>query len=130
MTCGLISLLGQEISAKGKSSKKTRVRKEVLDDMGTAYEEVKKDLNALSREEQMDVLYRWGFSFSVPIVRIIMTFDMIFVSKVYVLMTRSFFINDLPIHSDHTNVCFLLKTFVSIFYKLQQFNIFSFCVLG
>ncbi|KAB1213217.1 hypothetical protein CJ030_MR5G022394 [Morella rubra] len=47
----------EEISAKGKSSKKTRVRKEVLDDMGTAYEEVKKDLNALSREEQMDVLY-------------------------------------------------------------------------
>jgi hypothetical protein len=29
-----------------------------MDYTGVAYEEVKKDLNALSREEQMDVLYR------------------------------------------------------------------------
>jgi U3 small nucleolar RNA-associated protein 3 len=54
MTCSPISLLVQEIPAKGRS----RNRKETMDDVGVAYEEVKKDLNALSREEQMDVLYR------------------------------------------------------------------------
>ncbi|KAE8076629.1 hypothetical protein FH972_015266 [Carpinus fangiana] len=43
----------EEISAKGRS----RNRKETTDDMDVAYEEVEKDLNALSREEQMDVLY-------------------------------------------------------------------------
>ena len=32
--------------------------KEARDDPGAAYEEVKKDLNALSKEEQMDVVYR------------------------------------------------------------------------
>lgn len=43
---------------KGKSTRKSSIGKEVVDDKGTAYEEVKKDLNALSREELMDVLYR------------------------------------------------------------------------
>ncbi|XP_062174089.1 protein THALLO [Alnus glutinosa] len=43
----------EEISVKGIS----RNRKETMDYTGLAYEEVKKDLNALSREEQMDVLY-------------------------------------------------------------------------
>lgn len=32
--------------------------KEAEDDTTTAYEEVKKDLNDLTREEQMDVVYR------------------------------------------------------------------------
>lgn len=46
--------------------------------MGVAYEEVKKDLNALSREEQMDVLYRWGFSFSISVVIIVMQFGVLY----------------------------------------------------
>lgn len=48
----------QEISRKGKITKKSPMGIEVSDDMGTAYEEVKKDLNSLSKEEKMDVLYR------------------------------------------------------------------------
>ncbi|XP_021801342.1 something about silencing protein 10-like [Prunus avium] len=47
----------EEISRKGKSTKKSPMGIEVSDDMGTAYEEVKKDLNSLSKEEKMDVLY-------------------------------------------------------------------------
>ncbi|KAH0992138.1 hypothetical protein GBA52_003621 [Prunus armeniaca] len=47
----------REISRKGKSTKKSPMGIEVSDDMGTAYEEVKKDLNSLSKEEKMDVLY-------------------------------------------------------------------------
>jgi hypothetical protein len=58
MTSSRISLLVQEIPAKRKSRKKAPERNEALDDTGAAYEEVKKDLSALSREEQMDVLYR------------------------------------------------------------------------
>ncbi|KAK1587818.1 hypothetical protein Q3G72_017121 [Acer saccharum] len=46
----------EEISVKGKSTRKSPPRKETEDDIGTTYEEVKKDLNALSKEEQMDVL--------------------------------------------------------------------------
>ncbi|XP_061988204.1 protein THALLO isoform X2 [Rosa rugosa] len=46
----------EEMSVHGKSEKKSRVILEVADDMGTAYEEVKKDLNALSKEEQLSVL--------------------------------------------------------------------------
>ena len=65
MTSSWISLLVQEIPAKRKNRKKSPERNEALDDMGAAYEEVKKDLSALSREEQMDVLYRWGFSISI-----------------------------------------------------------------
>ncbi len=58
MTSSQISLLVQEIPTKRKSRKKFPERNEALDDTGAAYEEVKKDLGALSREEQMDVLYR------------------------------------------------------------------------
>ncbi|XP_044500698.1 something about silencing protein 10 isoform X2 [Mangifera indica] len=47
----------EEISVKGKRKTVSAANKEAVDDMGTAYEEVKKDLNALSREEQMDVVY-------------------------------------------------------------------------
>ena len=54
----LIRLFVQEMSAKRKGSKKYRGIKEAFDDTGAAYEEVKKDLSALSKEEQMDVLYR------------------------------------------------------------------------
>ena len=57
MTHSPISLLVQEMSAKRKSRKKSPGIKEALDDMGAAYEEVNKDLSALSEEEQMDVLY-------------------------------------------------------------------------
>ncbi|KAJ0092537.1 hypothetical protein Patl1_26730 [Pistacia atlantica] len=47
----------EEISVKGKSKTVSAANKEAVDDVGTTYEEVKKDLNALSREEQMDVVY-------------------------------------------------------------------------
>nr|POF08008.1 hypothetical protein CFP56_55322 [Quercus suber] len=46
------------MSAKRKGRRKSHERKEALDDTGAAYEEVQKDLSALSKEEQMDVLYR------------------------------------------------------------------------
>ena len=49
----------QEISAKGKGGKLSLVSEEALDDLAT-FEEVKKDLNALSKEEQMDVVHRCG----------------------------------------------------------------------
>ncbi|KAM3702353.1 hypothetical protein ACJW31_04G020100 [Castanea mollissima] len=47
----------EEMSAKRKGRKKYPGIKEAFDDTGAAYEEVKKDLSALSKEEQMDVLY-------------------------------------------------------------------------
>ncbi|XP_057957263.1 protein THALLO [Malania oleifera] len=47
----------EEILVEGKVSSKSRTEKEIDDDTGTAYMEVKKDLAALSREEQMDVVY-------------------------------------------------------------------------
>lgn len=47
----------EEISIKGKSTTKPWASKEAVDDAVTSYEEVKKDLNALSKEEQMDVVY-------------------------------------------------------------------------
>ncbi|OVA05757.1 Sas10/Utp3/C1D [Macleaya cordata] len=47
----------EDILVKGKSSSKPRADKETQDDMDTAYEVVKKDISALSREEQMDVVY-------------------------------------------------------------------------
>ena len=50
MTCSLILLLVQEMSAKRKGRKKSperKERKEAIDDTGVAYEEVKKDLSAL-----------------------------------------------------------------------------------
>lgn len=46
---------------KGKTTSKSLADEEAKDDTGTAYEEVKKDLNALSKEEQMDVVYRLAF---------------------------------------------------------------------
>lgn len=54
------------MSVHGKSEKKSRVILEVADDMGTAYEEVKKDLNALSKEEQLSVLNKYGLLFFLP----------------------------------------------------------------
>ncbi|XP_023927237.1 protein THALLO [Quercus suber] len=47
----------EEMSAKREGRKKYPGIKEAFDDTGAAYEEVKKDLSALSKEEQMDVLY-------------------------------------------------------------------------
>lgn len=47
----------EEILVKGKVPSKALADKEARDDPGAAYEEVKKDLNALSKEEQMDVVY-------------------------------------------------------------------------
>ncbi|GAV66512.1 Sas10_Utp3 domain-containing protein/Sas10_Utp3_C domain-containing protein [Cephalotus follicularis] len=47
----------EEVSFKGKSTEKSPASKKAVDGLGTTYEEVKKDLNALSREEQMDVVY-------------------------------------------------------------------------
>ncbi|XP_010650700.1 protein THALLO isoform X1 [Vitis vinifera] len=47
----------EEIMVKGKTTSKSLADEEAKDDTGTAYEEVKKDLNALSKEEQMDVVY-------------------------------------------------------------------------
>ncbi|XP_021282390.1 something about silencing protein 10 [Herrania umbratica] len=46
----------EEISAKGKGGQLSLVSEEALDDLST-FEEVKKDLNALSKEEQMDVVH-------------------------------------------------------------------------
>nr|XP_023873084.1 uncharacterized protein C3B8.09-like [Quercus suber] len=46
----------EEMSAKRKGRKKYPGIKEAFDDMGAAFEEIKKDLSALSKEEQMDVL--------------------------------------------------------------------------
>ncbi|GFY82546.1 Sas10/U3 ribonucleoprotein (Utp) family protein [Actinidia rufa] len=45
----------EEILGKGKAAPKSSADKEAHDE--PAYEEVKKDLNALSKEEQMDVVY-------------------------------------------------------------------------
>ena len=55
-----ISLLVQgNDSHKRKTEAKIKAEKRLLlDDTGAAYEEVKKDSSALSKEEQMDVLYR------------------------------------------------------------------------
>lgn len=48
----------EEISERGKKPRsQDSTKKESQDDIGTEYEEVKKDLNALSREEQMDVVF-------------------------------------------------------------------------
>ncbi|KAF3451037.1 hypothetical protein FNV43_RR07126 [Rhamnella rubrinervis] len=47
----------EEISVNGKRKKQSPVEKEVADGMDTVYEEVKKDLNTLPREEVMDVLF-------------------------------------------------------------------------
>lgn len=46
----------EEILVHGKPAFKPYPSKEGKDDNATAYEEVKKDINALTREEQMDVL--------------------------------------------------------------------------
>lgn len=47
----------EEILVKGKAAPKASADKEAHDGPGSVYEEVKKDLNALSKEEQMDVVY-------------------------------------------------------------------------
>ncbi|PPD90668.1 hypothetical protein GOBAR_DD12407 [Gossypium barbadense] len=50
----------EEMSSKGKGGKLSRASEEPVDDVAT-FEEVKKDLNALSKEELMDVVHRCGF---------------------------------------------------------------------
>ncbi|PPR88425.1 hypothetical protein GOBAR_AA32258 [Gossypium barbadense] len=47
----------EEMSSKGKGGKLSLASEEPVDDVAT-FEEVKKDLNALSKEEQMDVVHR------------------------------------------------------------------------
>ncbi|KAL2506202.1 Sas10/U3 ribonucleoprotein (Utp) family protein [Abeliophyllum distichum] len=47
----------EEILDKGKPKSKASLDKEINNEAGTDYEIVKKDLNALTKEEQMDVLY-------------------------------------------------------------------------
>ncbi|KAK3414449.1 hypothetical protein EUGRSUZ_H00313 [Eucalyptus grandis] len=47
-----------EIMVGGKGRFESAIHKGTGDDILTAFEEVKKDLNALSKEEQMDVVYR------------------------------------------------------------------------
>ncbi|OMO77814.1 hypothetical protein CCACVL1_14813 [Corchorus capsularis] len=47
----------EEISEKGNAGKLFFVSEEAIDDLAT-FEEIKKDLNALSKEEQMDVVHR------------------------------------------------------------------------
>ncbi|GMN36219.1 hypothetical protein TIFTF001_005847 [Ficus carica] len=47
----------EEMSVKGKSTRKSSLEKELADDKGTTFEDVKKDLNALSKEELTNVLY-------------------------------------------------------------------------
>lgn len=46
-----------EITAGGKGNFESAVHKGIGDDIVTAFEEIKKDLNALSKEEQMDVVF-------------------------------------------------------------------------
>ncbi|CAA7050503.1 unnamed protein product [Microthlaspi erraticum] len=48
----------EEISVKGKKGSKSSKDKKEKDDMDTHVEEIKKDINSLSKEEQMDVVYR------------------------------------------------------------------------
>ncbi|RZC55403.1 hypothetical protein C5167_014256 [Papaver somniferum] len=48
----------EEISVKGKVSSKFHAHLETQDGKDIAYEEIKKDHGALTREEQMDVVYR------------------------------------------------------------------------
>ena len=48
----------KEISVQGKGRVKASPKEAAVEDMVATFEEVKKDLNALSREEQMDVVYR------------------------------------------------------------------------
>ncbi|MBA0726886.1 hypothetical protein Golax_002682, partial [Gossypium laxum] len=50
----------EEMSSEGKGGKLSLASEEPVDDVAT-FEEVKKDLNALSKEEQMDVVHRCGF---------------------------------------------------------------------
>ncbi|XP_009593290.1 protein THALLO isoform X1 [Nicotiana tomentosiformis] len=47
----------EEILAQGKSGLAVSADGEAKNETGTAYEEVQKDLNALTKEEQMDVVY-------------------------------------------------------------------------
>lgn len=46
------------MNGKGVDAK-TSARKEASDDMDATYQEIAKDVNALTREEQMDVLSRY-----------------------------------------------------------------------
>lgn len=48
----------QEILVKGKATQKFLAEKEAEDAIDITVEEVEKDINTLSREEQMDVVYR------------------------------------------------------------------------
>lgn len=48
----------QEILAQGKPGSAVSINGEAKNETGIAYEEVQKDLNALTKEEQMDVVYR------------------------------------------------------------------------
>ncbi|KAJ8543105.1 hypothetical protein K7X08_005628 [Anisodus acutangulus] len=47
----------EEILAQGKPGSAVSADEEAKNETGTAYEEVQKDLNALTKEEQMDVVY-------------------------------------------------------------------------
>ncbi|PHT34790.1 hypothetical protein CQW23_26590 [Capsicum baccatum] len=48
----------EEILAQGKPGSAVSIDGEAKNETGIAYEEVQKDLNALTKEEQMDVVYR------------------------------------------------------------------------
>lgn len=48
----------QEILDHGNAPSKASLDKEIKDEEGMTYEIVKKDLNALTKQEQMDVVYR------------------------------------------------------------------------
>lgn len=47
----------EDILVKGKAASKTSTEKGPQDELGTTFEKVNKDLNALTAEEQMDVVY-------------------------------------------------------------------------
>ncbi|KAM3398711.1 something about silencing protein 10 [Capsicum galapagoense] len=49
----------EEILAQGKPGSAVSINGEAKNETGIAYEEVQKDLNALTKEEQMDVVYRY-----------------------------------------------------------------------
>ena len=55
---GILWATLQEILVQGKPGSAVSADEEAKNETGTAYEEVQKDLNALTKEEQMDVVYR------------------------------------------------------------------------
>ncbi|XP_047256210.1 something about silencing protein 10 [Capsicum annuum] len=72
----------EEILAQGKPGSAVSINGEAKNETGIAYEEVQKDLNALTKEEQMDVVYRCLICMEMANLRILNTI----LSKFLVMM--------------------------------------------